>query len=81
MLFRNLLEKTASFLGYSNWEDCLVIEGDNKESYTRVINNFCHNRVIELQQTELEIRYKNMLKNLFEKFEQHFHWNITSKGV
>lgn len=39
-LFRSLLEKTASFLGYKNWDN--LITGNSKEEFLRVINLYSH---------------------------------------
>ena len=43
MLLRNLYEKTASFLGHSEWSSLLPVE--SKESYKRHIHHFSHKKL------------------------------------
>lgn len=51
-LFRNLVEKTATFLGYRRWENILlgldvaghVITSENIKLYTQLIDLYTHNR-------------------------------------
>ncbi|BDX52402.1 hypothetical protein JPM7_0090 [Metamycoplasma equirhinis] len=75
MLFRNLLEKTALFLGYSNWKD--LFSGENKEIYAKYVNIFSHNKISDLENNELSKEYQNMLKQLFEKFDKEYKWKST----
>ena len=37
---RNLLEKTAHFLGYDSWKD--LINEDDKDAYVKRINLYSH---------------------------------------
>lgn len=80
-LFRNLLEKTATYLGYSHWTACLVGDPvrDGKEGYISRINNYTHNRFFDLDGRDLPEQEKTMLKVLFEAFETHFNW--SNNGV
>jgi len=39
---RNILEKTSTFLGYTNWGELLPIE--SREAYCRRINLYCHSK-------------------------------------
>lgn len=65
-LLRNLLEKTATFLGYSRWEEVLLgleVAGDeitpeNIELYAQRIDLFTHNRQSDLEFRELQEREK-----------------------
>ena len=48
MLFRNLLEKTASFLGYNSWGELIVVNGmseEERKSYIRFINLSSHSKI------------------------------------
>lgn len=57
MLFRNLLEKTASFLGYDNWGDLPIVEGitdEERKAYIRFINLSSHNKISDLEAKELK---------------------------
>ena len=79
-LFRNLLEKTATFLGYGRWEEVLLgleVAGDeitpeNIELYAQRIDLFTHNRQSDLEFRELQEREKNTLIELFNSFEKKY---------
>lgn len=77
MLFRNLLEKTASFLGYNKWGDLLIVDGmsdEERESYIRFINLSSHNKISDLEVKELKQNEKNLLKLLFDNFKREYKW-------
>lgn len=77
MLFRNLLEKSASFLGYNNWGDILLADGmsdEDRKAYIRFINSASHNKVSDLEVKELKPHEKNLLKLLFETFKREYKW-------
>ena len=82
-LFRNLLEKTATFLGYGRWEEVLLglevvgeeITKENIEPYAQRIDLFTHNRQSDLEFRELQEREKNTLVELFNSFEKNYKFN------
>ena len=82
-LFRNLLEKTATFLGYGRWEEVLLglevvgeeITKENIEPYAQRIDLFTHNRQSDLEFRELQEREKNTLIELFNSFEKNYKFN------
>lgn len=77
MLFRNLLEKTASFLGYDNWGDLLIVEGmtdEERKAYIRFINLSSHNKISDMEAKELKQNEKNLLKLLFNNFKREYRW-------
>ena len=82
-LFRNLLEKTATFLGYGRWEEVLLglevagdeITSENIELYDQRIDLFTHNRQSDLEYRELQEREKNTLIELFNSFEIKYKFN------
>lgn len=77
MLFRNLLEKTASFLGYNNWGDILVVDGmsdEDRKAYIRFINLSSHNKISDLEVKDLKPNEKNLLKLLFDNFKREYKW-------
>ena len=82
-LLRNLLEKTATFLGYSRWQEVLLgleVAGDeitteNIELYAQRIDLFTHNRQSDLEFRELQEREKNTLIELFNSFEKKYKFN------
>ena len=66
-LLRNLLEKTATYLGYMNWSDLLVgdkITDENRNGYVRRINLYSHNKHNQIDTKELISAEKEMLKLL-----------------
>ena len=76
-LFRNLLEKTSTYLGYGAWGE--LITDDNlteqeRKAYIRRINLFSHNKVSDLESAELKKHEKEMLKRLFENFIRDYRW-------
>ena len=82
-LFRNLLEKTATFLGYGRWEEVLLglevvgeeITKENIEPYAQRIDLFTHNRQSDLEFRGLQEREKNTLIELFNSFEIKYKFN------
>ena len=82
-LFRNLLEKTATFLGYGRWEEVLLglevvgeeITKENIEPYAQRIDLFTHNRQSDLEFRYLQEREKNTLIELFNSFEINYKFN------
>ncbi|WP_404349552.1 AAA family ATPase [Sutcliffiella horikoshii] len=71
-LLRNLLEKTATFLGYPKWSDC-ILEEEN-ESYARIINLYSHNSHSEFEYKEPTPQEKKLLEFVFTKFTTNFRW-------
>lgn len=76
-LFRNLLEKTATYLGYKNWGDLITDNGlteGERIGYIRRINLYSHNKVSDLEKPELKEQEKAMLKRLFNNFMKDYRW-------
>lgn len=81
-LFRNLVEKTATFLGYRRWENILlgldvaghVITSENIKLYTQLIDLYTHNRHADLEYRELPPQEKNTLINLFNSFDSIYRF-------
>jgi hypothetical protein len=71
-LFRNLLEKTANFLGYSNWYDCI----DNKDrgEFTKLLNLYSHSRLSDLESREIPREEKDLFIDVFNRFIKDFKW-------
>ena len=77
-LFRNLLEKTATYLGYKKWGDLNTYDGvtkEKREEYIRKINLYSHNKISDLENAELKENEKEMLKKLFDNFIHDYKWN------
>jgi hypothetical protein len=72
-LLRALFEKTANFLGYENWYDCIV--WDNKQESTRLLNIYSHSRLSDLENNELSSRDKELFIETFNEFLEKFKYN------
>jgi len=80
-LFRNLLEKTATYLGYEKWQDCIKTmyqKGsiDVQKGYERRINLFAHNAHSALEPRQLQTHEQNLLEKLFNKFLETFQMKV-----
>ncbi len=76
-LFRNLLEKTSTYLGYKKWGDLITYDGvtkEKREEYIRKINLYSHNKISDLENAELKENEKEMLKKLFNNFIKEYRW-------
>lgn len=71
-LLRNILEKTAHFLGYNSWKD--LINEEDKDSYIKRINIYSHSNHSALDSKELEQHEKEFLKRIYEKFILEYKW-------
>lgn len=71
-LMRNLLEKTAHFLGYDSWKD--LINEEDKDSYIKRMNIYSHSNHSALETKELEQHEKEFLKRIYEKFISEYKW-------
>lgn len=69
---RNLLEKTAHFLGYHNWKE--LIQEENKEAYIKRINFYCHSNHSALDSKELQDQEIAFLNRIFNKFLDSNNW-------
>lgn len=78
-LLRNLLEKTATFLGYSTWGDCVILKDDkgNKEDsapYIRMINLHSHSSYSDYEGKQMAPELQNVLKRVYQQFIENFNW-------
>lgn len=76
---RNLLEKTATFLGYESWSKCVVLydEDGNMESpapYVRRINLHSHSAFSEHEPTPLTEQEKKVLERVFNQLLENFRF-------
>ncbi len=72
-LFRSLLEKTASFLGYGNFSDC--ISEDKRTEFKRILNIHSHSKLSELEYNSVSNEDKELFKEVFNKFIENFKYN------
>lgn len=71
-LMRNMIEKTAHFLGYDSWKD--LINEDDKDSYIKRINMYSHSNHSALEAKELEQYEKEFLKRIYKIFILEYKW-------
>jgi hypothetical protein len=74
-LFRALLEKTSSFLGLGNFENCII--GEKKEEIVRLLHSYSHNKLIETEFKELPDEHKKLFKLAFNNFIKEFRWKVS----
>jgi hypothetical protein len=72
-LFRSLLEKTANFLGYNSFSDCILWE--RKDEFNRVINLYSHGKISELETSSVSNQHKELFKETFNEFISNFKYN------
>ncbi len=72
-LFRTLLEKTASFLGYSDWSDC-ILNQEIKEEVKRLVNLYSHSKLSELESGSLSNADKELFTEAFNAFVEDFKY-------
>lgn len=69
-LFRGLLEKTATFLGYRHWSECL--EERNKKEIMRLVNLYSHGRLSDLESNDFPNEHRDLFEESFQIFAQRF---------
>ncbi len=75
-LFRALLEKTANFLGYRNWEDMLVGDAYGKV-IKKTLHHYSHNSLSTIEPKDLSERDKEDFKAAFNSFAKEFKWGVS----
>ncbi len=78
-LLRNLYEKTACFLGYTQWSD--LLPDDKQVYYTRIMNFSSHSTLSDETVAELMDRDKNTLKILLEEIDKHYYKEVNNGAV
>ena len=74
---RNLFEKTSTFLGYQDWKDLFPKEADEaaRNSYKkRILDLSSHSKHSGEEVAVLNDQHKQMLRYLFEDFEDRYHF-------
>lgn len=83
-LFRNLLEKTATYLGYSHWYDLVgnsmfTMTDDERQGYIRLISLYSHNTHSEMDSREVLPHEQATLKLLFTNFIENYKWKMEDQ--
>lgn len=70
---RNILEKTATFLGYNNWGKLLedITTNEDQQLYARIINISSHSQHSADEFSELEEKDKEILTSTFNALKTH----------
>ena len=79
-IFSNILEKTATFLGYGNWGELLPAE--SREAYCRRINLYSHSRHSGEESSIVKEEDKRVLTYLVKEVlipQYHFHSIVDHK--
>ena len=72
-LFRTLLEKTANFLGYTHWGDCILNKEDRVE-IKRIVDLYSHSRLSDLESSYLTDTEKELFTQAFNAFVEDFKY-------
>lgn len=76
-MFRNILEKTASFFGYnSDWAKCLNDGLDEKSKMIRLLNLYSHSRLFDLDDKVISGEEKILFKRFFNQFLIDYKWEV-----
>lgn len=76
MFLRNIFEKTATFLGYSKWEE--LLPADNREAYAkRILNLLSHSKQSGEETPILSNNDKNTFRYIFNTFMELNNFKIT----
>jgi hypothetical protein len=71
-LFRAILEKTANFLGYKNWGDCLPEE--DRDEFIRILHLHSHNRLSELEGSSISSNEVELFIKVFNGFIRQYNY-------
>jgi len=71
---RNLLEKTALFLGYSDYEALIPQDSDKRSEFLKLLNEYSHGTHPDAESNMLTRQEKSLLKSKFKEFEERFKW-------
>lgn len=73
-LLRNVLEKTAVFLGYDNWKE--LIDGPDKDVINRLIDNSSHSHYSDIEMEMLSKEQADTLSRLFSTVIDKFKFRL-----
>lgn len=79
-MLRGLLERTATFHGFTQWSDCLPRDPDDKDGAVRarLVNLLSHGNYSLYEPVELLPDNKDYFKKMLDGFTRQFHFNITN---
>lgn len=82
-MLRGLLERTATFHGFSQWSDCLPSDPDDADGAVRarLVNLLSHGNYSLYEPVELLPDNKNNFKKMLDGFMQSYHFNLGTAGT
>lgn len=75
-LMRNLLEKTALFLGYSDYQTLIPEESNDRSKFLKLLNEYSHGTHPDSESYMLRSDEKNLFREKFKEFKETYHWHI-----
>ncbi|QQM51884.1 AAA family ATPase [Rhodococcus pyridinivorans] len=72
-IFRALLEKTANFLGYSDWTQCL--DSDYRNYIVRLLHTYSHSRLSDIEPRALASEDVQVFGEAFKRFVAVYKWS------
>ncbi|RUT30484.1 anticodon nuclease [Paenibacillus zeisoli] len=79
--FRNILEKTATFLGYSDWAELLLPVKGTRDAYVkRILNLSSHSKHSGEEIVELTNDDKNVIRHLMNEINEIYRFKKFIKG-
>lgn len=75
-LMRNLLEKTALFLGYKNYKELIPMNSQNRGEFIKWLNEYSHGTHSDNESYLLNPKQKFLFKEKFNEFKERYHWEI-----
>ncbi len=76
---RNILEKTATFVGYEQWGSLLPSTDDHRENpYARIINLYSHSKHSGDDSIQVTDNHKRVLVFLVEKLKQMYQLKMSN---
>ena len=75
-LMRNLLEKTALFLGYSDYQTLIPEESNDRSKFLKLLNEYSHGTHPDSESYMLRNDEKNLFREKFKEFKETYHWHI-----
>lgn len=75
-LMRNLLEKTALFLGYSDYQTLIPEESHDRSKFLKLLNEYSHGTHPDSESYMLRNDEKNLFREKFKEFKETYHWHM-----
>lgn len=75
-LMRNLLEKTALFLGYSDYQTLIPEESNDRNKFLKLLNEYSHGTHPDSESYLLRNDEKNLFREKFKEFKETYHWHM-----